>query len=366
MLLSIVGIVVACFLIWWFCGQFEKASLYLGRHLNAGVRGATINAVGSSLPELFTALFSIFLFNQKDGIVFGIGTTAGSAVFNVVVIPLMVLLVFFVTHRSRGISLNKKVFLRDGLFLLFSEILLLTGLFSGTISIGFALLLLGFYVLYAVVLFCQGRKSRVQDDEPHDYCVVGRVPALLKLDFVSLFLRNCKGRLTDGKAWWILVFSLLFIGLSCHLLVEMCYIFSDEIGLSPYLTALLFAAGATSLPDTILSIKDAQRGNSEDALSNSFGSNVFDICIGIGLPFFLWTLFNGSIELTSNEIFSVITLEIFLIFLTVLLLLFFVIPEKVRRWQVFFLITLFVLFVLFLLGQVANAEWYKMLFSYVI
>tara|TARA_Y100000310_G_scaffold329720_1_gene400098 strand:+ start:388 stop:576 length:189 start_codon:yes stop_codon:yes gene_type:complete len=35
------------------CVPFENASRWLGRDLSAGVRGATINAVGSSLPELF-------------------------------------------------------------------------------------------------------------------------------------------------------------------------------------------------------------------------------------------------------------------------------------------------------------------------
>ena len=45
------------------------------------MRGATINAVGSSIPELFTTLFSLMLLGEVDNFAFGIGTTAGKRHF---------------------------------------------------------------------------------------------------------------------------------------------------------------------------------------------------------------------------------------------------------------------------------------------
>ena len=52
----------------------------------------------------------------------------------------------------------------------------------------------------------------------------------------------------------------------------------------PLFVALILVAAASSVPDTIISVKDAKKGNYDDALSNVLGSNIFDITISMGLP----------------------------------------------------------------------------------
>ena len=54
-------ILITCIIIWRACDGFEMASNYLGRNMKEGIKGATINAIGSSLPELFTTLFFLFI-----------------------------------------------------------------------------------------------------------------------------------------------------------------------------------------------------------------------------------------------------------------------------------------------------------------
>ena len=44
-------IALACVGIMYGCNLFEPAADYLGRNMRDGVKGATINAVGSSLPS---------------------------------------------------------------------------------------------------------------------------------------------------------------------------------------------------------------------------------------------------------------------------------------------------------------------------
>ena len=88
------GLIIPLLLIF-FCGYviwragdtFLEGSNYIGRNLRDGVKGATINAVASSMPELFIALF--FLFYLKDVIGFsgGLGTSFGSVLFNSLIIP---------------------------------------------------------------------------------------------------------------------------------------------------------------------------------------------------------------------------------------------------------------------------------------
>ena len=56
---ALFAITLAMLIIWRSSDGFEVASGYLGRNLTDGVRGATINAVGSSIPELFLSLIHI-------------------------------------------------------------------------------------------------------------------------------------------------------------------------------------------------------------------------------------------------------------------------------------------------------------------
>ena len=59
--IPLVLIFFTCLIIWRACDGFEVASEYIGRNMSEGVRGGTINAISSSIPELFTTLIALFL-----------------------------------------------------------------------------------------------------------------------------------------------------------------------------------------------------------------------------------------------------------------------------------------------------------------
>ena len=98
-----------CIIIWRASDGFEAASEYLGRNLKDGVRGATINAIGSSMPELFTTFWFLFVLHDKDGFASGIGTTAGSAIFNGMIIPAIVILAVIGYGLAKRVTVSKKV-----------------------------------------------------------------------------------------------------------------------------------------------------------------------------------------------------------------------------------------------------------------
>merc|ERR1712185_322198 len=52
---------------------------------------------------------------------------------------------------------------------------------------------------------------------------------------------------------------------------------------------LVFLAAGTSVPDALGSIAVAKQGEGDMAVANAFGSNVFDILLGLGVPWFLST-----------------------------------------------------------------------------
>ncbi|MCG8476762.1 MAG: hypothetical protein MI784_14950, partial [Cytophagales bacterium] len=150
---SLFVILSCCLVIWKSSDGFETASDYLGDKLgmDGGVKGATINAIGSSLPELFTTFFFLVVLKKAEGFAGGIGTTAGSAVFNAMIIPAAVIL-------SVAFSMNKKVvvdsrvILRDGLFLIFAEFVLIIFLNDKAMGWKHGVLLMGVYMLYLTLL----------------------------------------------------------------------------------------------------------------------------------------------------------------------------------------------------------------------
>ena len=69
------------------------------------------------------------------------------------------------------------------------------------------------------------------------------------------------------------------VGVFCFLLSEATILLAEAWDVPLFLTTVVFAAAATSVPDTILSVKDALKGNYDDAVANAIGSNIFDVCV---------------------------------------------------------------------------------------
>jgi len=169
--IALILVGIAMYIIKWACDSFEPASDYLGTevyNLAPGVRGASINAVASSLPELFTTLFLLFFFHDEDGFAAGIATCAGSAIFNGAVIPALCIIAVS-TKGVNGeivteIQLRRATLARDGFFFLFAEIVFIFFLNSSTLSWWMGLVLMLIYVCYAVVLI----KTPSEDDEDDD------------------------------------------------------------------------------------------------------------------------------------------------------------------------------------------------------
>src|SRR5690606_36485356 len=99
-----------------------------------------------------------------------------------------------------------------------------------------------------------------------------------------------KRKLNAVNAWVLLIVSVVVIAIVCFKLVQACEWIGSKEYTIPYLgtfegrnipilfVAVILASAATSVPDTILSMKDARKGNYDDAISNALGSNIFDIC----------------------------------------------------------------------------------------
>ena len=286
------GIIVSSIILWYSSEQISKCSEVIGRGWGKGVRGATINAISSSLPELFTATFFLLALGQVQGFLSGLSTMAGSAVYNALVIPGMMGIVSLWKLKKGLPEHDRKLVWRDGLWLLGCQLVVLFFIRSGHIGWMESGSLIIIYVVY-IAFLNRARK--------HHSSKVRALP-----------------RSTKFKAYRNLAINVTIVGVACYFLVECCVAIGERLGWSLAILGLLIAASATSIPDTLLSVRDAWRGQPDDGISNALGSNIFDLCVALGLPVLIYSLTTSPIQLDPSTVDSLTTIWLAMIGLTLL------------------------------------------------
>lgn len=355
------------------------ASEYIGRNLSDGVRGASINAIASSMPELFTSLFFLFVLMDASGFAGGIGTTAGSAIFNSMVIPAVSVIAVIGIGLAKRIKVSKKVMLRDGIALILTEIIFLFLISGSTLEWYHGLILMGVYVVYITYMFMSMDKGSteekssdesdsqdsVEDDEDTE-ASPSLIMSIITFNLEGIFIRNNK--VSNKNAWPLLVMSTIAIAAVCYFLVIACEWMGAEVYEVPYLgkfnglgiplmfVALILASAASSFPDTIISIKDAQRGQYDDAISNALGSNIFDVCFALGFPLFIFCLMYGPIQMAPEDIAISSEIRFLLLILTILAVIIFTSSQYIGKAKSFLLLAIYFAFITYIIGRSANNE----------
>lgn len=98
-----------------------------------------------------------------------------------------------------------------------------------------------------------------------------------------------------GDGWPCFVISLVMIGVTTYIVGEVANLFGCVLGIAPSVTAITFVALGTSLPDTFASMTAAvQEEYADDAVGNVTGSNSVNVFLGLGLPWVIASLWEGS------------------------------------------------------------------------
>jgi Ca2+/Na+ antiporter len=357
MLAAIIYISISCIIIWRSSDGFEIASDYLGRKLPPGIKGATLNAIASSMPEFLTTIFFLFYLRDADGFSGGLGVTSGSALFNLLIIPALVVLMLFSTGTRKGVELNKKVLLREGSVLLLSQLIFVSFLFRGELLGRHGLVLVMVYLIYLGILFIITRKRKSVDPGfrlTKEQTIRRPFHGLLTLNMTGLVLNG--KRITTSKAWILLGASTLLMTFGTWLLVYGTDLFGTITHIPLIFVAVVLSAAATSVPDTIISVKDSRKGNYDDAVSNALGSNIFDIAFALGFPLLLYNLIYGeSISLHKDLLAFTQEVWVFLLLATILALAIMLIGKKFTRPKAFLLLGIYLLFLIFVATQVGEA-----------
>ncbi len=320
---SFLGIAIPVFLItlsgyiiWRSTDGFETAADYLGRKLTRGIKGATINAIASSMPEFLATLFFLFYISDegqfKNSFSGGIGITAGSAVFNILLIPIVVLFWVAITGKYNRIPLDKKLLKRDGIFLVAANLIMLVIIRKEKLGVLDGIILILIYLGYLIFLWVVLKKSSRKPDagigfmEPSSRSLFGKI---VWIDVSSWIM---KGRAISPRLAWTQLF--ISVGIMCigtWLLVEGTKLLGEDdysilghnlkgLDIPLIFVSVILAAAASSLPDTMISMRDARKGNFDDSISNALASNIFDISFALGFPLLIYTLINGPIVMSED------------------------------------------------------------------
>ncbi|XP_048360230.1 sodium/potassium/calcium exchanger 2 isoform X2 [Sphaerodactylus townsendi] len=172
------------------------------------------------------------------------------------------------------------------------------------------------------------------------------LPIVLPLWITLPDVRNPKSRRLFpftffGSISWIAIFS--------YLMVWWAHQVGETIGISEEIMGLTILAAGTSIPDLITSVIVARKGLGDMAVSSSVGSNIFDITVGLPLPWLLFASFNDfvPVAVSSNGLFCAIVLLF-------IMLLFVILSIAFSKWNMnkFLGFTMFGLYFVFLIVSV--------------
>jgi len=291
----IIKVLFATYLLWKISSTFDLAANFLTRKIGEGIKGPTINAIASSLPELFISTMFLFYYGDIKGFSASYATIIGSSAFNIAVIPVVSFLIVYFKNNTQKFEIDRVIVKQDGIFLIGAIILFLLGFLFG-INIYFTCILIGYYIAYVWSLY-NSRKSNKSDFECNNIIKTessnGIFSDILNLKFFSIFN---SGKITAISSLFTILFSIVVIGFSCDILITSTEDISKVVGINLFFVSFFIASIASSIPDTFLSVKDATNGKFKDSFSNAYGSNMFDICIGLGLPLFVYIIINGTIN----------------------------------------------------------------------
>lgn len=222
----------------YFTESAEKIGLYF--KLSPFIVGITIVSVGTSLPELVTSIFAVI--DKQSTIV--AGNVIGSNIANIFLVLGLSAIV------SNGLSTKHDIMRVDLPMLAASAFFLYIASYDGIFDFKEGILsVMGLtaYLLYAY----KSKNINVElTNQPQE-----------RLKFTTLI---------------VLFASVIFLNISAKYTVTNIVEISDMLNISTSAIAASVVAFGTSLPELMVSINAAKKGNLEMSIGNVIGSNIFN------------------------------------------------------------------------------------------
>ena len=271
----------------------------------------TIVAFGTCAPELAISFQSVFSDNGQ----MAVANVVGSCIVNILLIIGIAAFVnpISIKHQTIKKELPILVFITVGFV-----VLVLDSLFfdvkSNILSRADGIVLLLLFGLFVYYIFSIIRKKN--DDDGETRVKYSRVKAIIYL-----------------------ILSILFVIVSSDLIVDNAIIIANKLGISQKIITLIVIVIGTSLPELIMTITAAKKGEFDVAIGNIIGTNIFNICVVLGLPIVVY----GHLEIVNFNF-----IDMLFVFLSSFFLFLFARSEKkISKKEGLFMIALFILYYLY-------------------
>ena len=250
LIISLVGIVFGAeFLV---AGSVSVARRY---KVSDFVIGAAIVGIGTSMPELVVSFFGALKGNADVAI----GNVVGSNIFNVLGILGLTAICFPIAIDRKNMTFEIPFCIGVSVLLT----LLALNFFNGTpstISRIDGLILILLFVGYMYYSFVRDQKNAASAPVEAEEPILSLWKAVLKI-----------------------VGGLALLITSCDFFVDNAIVIAKSWGVSDAIISLTLIACGTSLPELAASVAAACKKNTQLALGNIVGSNIFNILLILGL-----------------------------------------------------------------------------------
>ena len=276
LIISLVGIVFgADFLV---AGSVAVARRY---KVSDFVIGAAIVGIGTSMPELVVSFFGALKGNADVAI----GNVVGSNIFNVLGILGLTAICFPIAIDRKNMTFEIPLCIAVSIVLT----LLAMNFFNGTPATigrvdGIILLLL--FVGYMWYSFARDKSE--QGDEA-----------------IRREGDEAREQVTNTPLWVALlkiIGGLVLLITSCDFFVDNAIVIAKSWGVSDAIISLTLIACGTSLPELAASVAAACKKNTQLALGNIIGSNIFNILLILGLSSQVMPLVSADITLVDYAV----------------------------------------------------------------
>lgn len=274
------------------------------------VIGLTIVAFGTSAPEL--VVNSVASFNGLSDIVFG--NIIGSNNFNLFIILGIAGLIYPITVQTSTVWKEIPVSLLVALLLLVLANNFFIHQNSEISRVDGVILLFGF-ICFIYYVFSQLKQEK---------------------DEVVAYENK-----SNYKIWGLTIFGILGLILGGKLVVDNSIDIATKLGVSQKIIGLTIIAAGTSLPELVTSIVAALKRNSDIAIGNVIGSNIFNVLLILSISSFVHPIaYNPNF---NQDLLILIGGTIFLF-----IAMFTGKRKKLDRWEAFILLSFYLIYTTYL------------------
>ena len=237
----------------------------------------TIAAFGTCAPELAISFNSI----KSGASDMTLANVIGSCIVNILLIVGLSAITRPIKVKERTIKkeLPLLVIITTAFFILVTDSLFKKSAVN-SLSRADAIMLLIWFILFMFYIIGVVRKNKNNEYDIPEYSIV--------------------------KSIILIIFSLLAITLSSNIVVDNAVLLASQIGISQKIISMTVIVIGTSLPELTMTINAARKDEFDMAVGNIIGTNIFNICIVLGLPIAIY----GGV---SSSSFNVVDTSVVLI-----------------------------------------------------